>query len=265
MVVDFHTHIFPDKIAEKSVAFLASKTGFPYCYNGTEAGLLEMQNRANVDLSIALPVVTNPKQFDSVNEFAYSINAKKEGILSFGGIHPRCEDIQGKMRFLKERGFFGVKIHPDYQETFIDDNGYLEILRCANELDMIVVTHAGVDEGYPDAPIRCTPERVLKVIEEIKPKKFVLAHFGGNKLWQDVYEKLCGLDVYFDTAFALNFIDEKLFKKMLKKHGEDRILFATDAPWQEVGNNVEKLKSFRLSKKVEEKILYKNALKLLNM
>ncbi len=269
MVIDFHTHIFPDKIAEKSVSFLASKTNFKPYYLGEKQGLLEMQKNAGVEMAIALPVVTNPKQFDSINRFAAEINEEMQHlsprILSFGGIHPACENIKEKMTFLKQQGFLGIKIHPDYQETFIDDKGYVEILRYANELDFIVVTHAGVDEGYPDSPVRCTPDRVLKLFERVQPKKFVLAHFGGNKMWQEVYDKLCGLDVYFDTAFTVNHIDEQLFKDILVKHGEDRILFATDTPWQDMQDNLEKLRSFHLSEEAMDKILYKNALKLLRL
>ncbi len=269
MTIDFHTHIFPDKIAEKSVSFLASKTNYTPYYMGDVNGLLEMQKNAKVDIAIALPVVTKEKQFDSVIEFAKNINKEFNGktpkIISFAGIHPKCENIKEKMALIKENGFLGVKIHPDYQETFIDDERYIEILKCANELDLIVVTHSGVDEGYLDSPIRCTPDRLLKLIDLVKPKKFVLGHFGANKMWQETYQKLCGLNVYFDTAFTLNFIDEKLFKNIIDKHGEDKILFATDAPWQDMKNNIEKLKSFNLSKEVLDKILYKNALKLLNM
>ncbi len=269
MVIDFHTHIFPDKIAEKTVAYLASKINVQPQYMGDKNGLLAMMQRANVDMAVALPVVTNPKQFDSVNDYACKINEEMQTanpkILSFAGIHPACENIKQKMAFIKERGFIGVKIHPDYQETFIDNQGYIEILKAANEFDLVVVTHSGVDEGYPGAPVRCTPDRILRVFDAVQPKKFVLAHYGANKMWEEVYEKICGLNVYFDTAFTLNFIDERLFKDMLNKHGEDKILFGTDAPWQDMQNNLAKLKSFGLEQAVMDKILYQNALKLLNM
>jgi predicted TIM-barrel fold metal-dependent hydrolase len=71
--------------------------------------------------------------------------------------------------------------------------------------------------------------------------------------------------VYFDTAFTLNYIDEQLFKKIIEKHGEDKILFATDAPWQDMKDNLQRLKSFNIEKSVLDKILYKNACKLLKI
>ena len=78
-------------------------------------------------------------------------------------------------------------------------------------------------------------------------------------------EKLCEADVYFDTAYILRFISEDMFKKILKKHGEDKILFATDTPWSDIKTDVNILKSFKLDKKVENKIFYENAKKLLGI
>lgn len=269
MVVDFHTHIFPEKIAKSTIHGLASKSGNKPFTDGTESGLLNALNNANADLAVALPVLTKPTQFDSVIRFAMQINSQNNGafprIISFAGMHPACDDIKGKMAFLKENGILGIKIHPDYQGTFIDDERYISILKYAKEYDLIVVTHSGIDDGYKGEPIRCTPERVLNVIEKVGHSKFVLAHYGAHKQWEEVLSTLACKDVYFDTAYTLNEINKGLFKKILEKHGEDKILFATDSPWRGIKEDLEILRSYNLNKETEEKILYKNAFKLLNI
>ncbi len=268
MVIDFHTHCFPEKIALGTINTLAKSSGNTPFTDGTADGLLSNISKAGADIAINLPVLTKPTQFDTVARYAIFLNEKfslcSRKIISFAGIHPACEDINGKMRFLKENGIKGVKIHPDYQETFIDDDGYVGILQCAKELDMIVVTHAGVDDGYVGKPVRCPPRLVKKVIDKVGHSKFVLGHYGGHKQWQEVLDQLCGLDVYFDTAYTLHEIDESLFKKILEKHGEDKILFATDCPWRDIATDLSIIRNFNLCKETEEKILYKNALKLLN-
>ena len=73
-------------------------------------------------------------------------------------------------------------------------------------------------------------------------------------MFDEVFEKLCDADVYFDTAYILRFISEDLFKKILKKHGEDKILFATDTPWSDIKTDVDILRSFALDKNIENKI-----------
>ena len=269
MLIDFHTHIFPDKIAHSTISALQANSGTVPNTDGTVQGMLDAMERANADICVTLPVLTKPTQFDSVTKFAVSVNEQFKNsarkLISFGGMHPRCEDIDGKMAYLKSVGIKGVKIHPDYQDTYIDDEGYIEILKCAKKYDMIVVTHSGVDDGYVGQPVRCTPDRVKKVIDIVGHEKFVLGHYGAHKQWNDVLEKLAGLNVYFDTAFTLHEIDEQTFKVILNKHGSEKVLFATDCPWREIKEDYEILKSYNLDKNVEDNIFYKNALKLLNI
>ena len=266
MIIDFHTHIFPDKIAAKTIEYLSGKGGIPPFAEGTSESLVSKMSEAGVDLSITLPVVTSPTQFDSINRFACEINKQYNGkLISFGGIHPLCEDIEGKMNFIKECGFKGVKIHPDYQGEYITHEGYVKILECARELDLIVVTHAGVDGGFLGQPVKCPPNLAKELIKKVPHSKFVLAHLGGNEMTNDVISMLCGQDVYFDTAYILRQTSQKDFKEVLKKHCEDKILFATDSPWSDIKGDIDILKSFGLSKDTEEKILYKNAKNLLNI
>ena len=269
MLIDFHTHIFPDKIAERTIAFLAEKASIKPFANGTALGLTEEMARAGADISVTLPVLTNPAQFDSVNRFAAEINARyatsSERLISFAGIHPACEEIDGKMRWIKDNGFLGVKIHPDYQETFINDGGYVRILECAKALDLIVVTHAGVDAGYRDKPVRCPPELALQLIRRVPFGKLVLAHLGGSEMAEQVYETLCGEDVYFDTSYILRFTSDEAVKRIIHRHGADRILFASDSPWSSIREDAERIRGLGLDCETENKILFENAKKLLKL
>ena len=227
MVIDFHTHVFPDKIASQTISHLENLASNKAYTDGTVGGLINHMKNANVDISITLPVITKPSQFDSVNKFALSINEQFKDcsprIISFAGIHPDCENIPEKMAFIKECGFLGVKIHPDYQNTFINDPAYIEIINQARKHDLIVITHAGVDDGYPGESVKCPPELFLEVIEKTSYEKIVLGHYGAHKQWEQVLQLLAGKNVYFDTAYTLHEINEGLFKEILQKHGADWI------------------------------------------
>jgi predicted TIM-barrel fold metal-dependent hydrolase len=56
-----------------------------------------------------------------------------------------------------------------------------------------------------------------------------------------------------------------MFEKILSRHGENKILFATDSPWQSTKNMVDILKSYNLGNRIEGKILYENGKQLLNI
>ena len=269
MIIDFHTHVFPDKIAVATIGALAKNSGATPYTDGTVKGMIEALERANADIAITLPVLTKPTQFESVLNFAININNEyansERKLISFAGMHPDCEDIDAKMAQIKNSGIKGIKIHPDYQATYFDDQRYIDIINCAKKYDLIVVTHSGVDDGYAGQPVRCTVDRILNVIEKTNYPKLVLAHFGAHRLWEEVLEKLAGNNVYFDTAFTFNDIDEKLFKDIVKKHGADKVLFATDCPWGDIKNDYQVLCSYNLDKKDFDKITHGNALKLLNI
>lgn len=266
MYIDFHTHVFPDKIAEKTIPILANKSGVKPYTNGTINGLLKEMTRSEIDISVVLPVVTSANQFDSITRFAKEINETSfpdgKRIISFAGMHPECEDVKGKIRQLKQNGFRGIKLHPDYQKTKICDIRYKRIIEEASGQGLIVTTHAGIDIGMPEN-VHCTPDMVLDVIKDVAPEGFVLAHLGGWNLWNEIEEKICGQNVYMDLAVSLGYCKDEQVERIVKKHGANRILFATDSPWAGMKEMREHLESLQLTKEEKEWISYKSAAAIL--
>lgn len=269
MIVDFHAHAFPDALAERSVAFLAAKAGIEHYADGTVKGLAQAASRIHADCALVLPVVTKPSQFHSVNAFAKRINdgefnAMGVRLFSFGGIHPDSEDIAGEMRAIKELGLKGVKIHPDYQQTFIDDKKNLTIIEKAAELGLLVSVHAGLDLGFPDCT-HCTPLRAKNMLKLTGAENVILAHMGGFSMWEEVLDLLVGEKVRFDTGVVARYMDKGLATRMIKAHGADKVLFATDTPWASYEDSYEFVTSLDLTEQEKNQILGENAAKLLGI
>lgn len=266
MFIDFHTHIFPDKIADAVIAELSQRCGNKPFTNGTLKGLLLSMKNAEIDLSVVLPVVTSPKQFDTINRFAQGFNGT-DRIISFGGIHPDCENIEEKLDYIKASGLKGIKIHPDYQKTFIDDPKFVRIISHCIKIGLYVVTHSGVDVGYPDS-VHCTPDRILNLLSLLpchEEPRLILAHTGAYGMWDEVEEKLVGKNVYFDLAYCLDKISEEQIMRIISHHGSDKILFATDSPWSGQREFTDIFDSLPLNEQDRENIAYKNALKILSL
>lgn len=261
-MIDFHTHMFPEKIAGKTLRFLSERCKTAPFTEGTPQGLLSSAKDAGIACCVALPVVTNPEQFESVNRFAEQF---REGpILSFGGIHPENEDYKGKLRYLRDHGFIGIKLHPDYQGTFFNDIRYKRIISYASELEMIVSVHAGFDPGYPDC-VHCTPAMAREVLDEVAPDRLVLAHLGGFLHWDEVEQELVGRDVWFDTAVVFGRIPDEQLIRICRNHGTKRILFATDSPWSGQKESLEYFQKLDLTDAEKAQILSENAKKLLTL
>lgn len=262
MIIDFHTHIFPEKIADRTIAHLAKVCREIPRTDGKKDGLLASMETAGIDCSVILPVVTAPSQFQSINE--YASNFREGKLLSFGGIHPESSDYKTELRYIKSLGLKGIKLHPDYQNTYFNDIRYKRIISFATELDLIVSVHAGLDPLCPD-DIHCTPQMEAEVIDEVQPTKLILAHMGGNTLYDDAERYLVGRNVYLDTSYVLDKMPQEQFVRMVKTHASDKILFATDSPWGGQKDFIKCLQGMMLSEAEKQQILQENAKRLLNI
>ena len=59
MIIDFHTHTYPDRIAAKTVGFLESRSGTRAQSEGTLDGLEKDMRNRHVDVSLVIPVATS--------------------------------------------------------------------------------------------------------------------------------------------------------------------------------------------------------------
>jgi len=261
-MIDFHTHIFPDHVADKSLPHLAEVCHEEPNTNGKKDGLLESTVAANISHSIILPVVTAPKQFDSIHRFAMQFLEGR--LISFGGIHPEQDDYKDKLQWIKRQGFKGIKLQPDYQGTYFNDIRYKRIISFATELDLIIVTHAGYDPLSPN-DIHCTPQMAAEVLDEVKPNKLVLAHMGGLAMYDESEKILIGKEVYLDTAYVLDKMSGEQFVRMVRNHGSDKILFASDSPWTDQKNYVSIIEQMPFDTNEKENIISLNARKLLQI
>ena len=264
MIIDFHVHAFPDALAAKALPLLSKCSGgVKPNYDATISGLESYLAKNNVDYAVVLNIATNPHQEKKVNDFAVSLLEKKN-IIPFGSVHPDSPNALSELERLAKAGIRGIKLHPDYQHFFVDDEKMFPIYKKIAELGFITVFHAGVDIGYPK-PVHCTPERLLRVLDLFDDAPVVAAHFGGWLLWDSVLEDLCGTKVYLDTAFSSGKMPPDYAKELIKAHGADKVLLGSDTPWSDTLDEVRFVQSLDLSAEDEEKILSNNAKRLLNI
>ena len=280
MVVDIHTHTFPERIAASTIQKLQDISHTRPFTDGTEAGLRASMVAAGVDFSLVLPVATSPRQVVHINDASARLNSQGNGILSFGCMHPDFDGWKEELGRVAALGMKGIKVHPVYQGVDFDDPRYLRILDRCGELGLIVLPHAGLDIGFP-GQVNCSPEMVLRAVEQSGPLQLILAHMGGWRNWDQVEELLPHTHVYLDTAYALgriahrgdgHFAPEELdlmskaqFLRMVDTFGAHRILFGTDSPWRGQEEGIAQLRALPLSQPDLEAILGGNAQRLLGL
>ena len=264
MIIDFHTHCFPDAIARRAVGGLSKTGGIVPNTDGSFGDLERLMGAQGVSLFVVNNIASDTRRQKNVNDFAISINGGM--CVSFGSVHPFAENFEEELLRLREAGIAGIKFHPYFQDFFVDDERAFPVYEKAAELGFIMLFHAGCDISFEDTE-RAAPGRFAAVLDRLESKEIsadiVLAHWGGSMMTERVIETLCGRNVYFDTSFGAGNITREQARKIVKLHGADRILFGSDCPWHTPEQEAAFIKSLRLGKKTVSKILSENAEKLL--
>ncbi len=265
MVIDFHTHAFHDKIAEKAISRLESVSKQKAYSDGKADAIAEVIKSGVIDKAVLLPVATKPSQQKLLNDWVKEIHDGNENIIPFGTVHPDAEDVFEELHRIKEMGLYGVKLHPDYQEFFIDEERLFPIYEKCAELSLPVIFHSGWDPLSPDV-VHAPPIASRKAHEAVPEMTMILAHMGGMKRWDEVLEHIAGLpNIYLDTAYTVDFMPTEFFKEIVLKHGADKILFGSDFPWHKSVMEKEFIESLDFSDEDKKKILGENARKLLGI
>ncbi len=264
MIIDIHTHAFPDVIAERAINTLTKGCNGEYlpCSDGTVSGLISNMDKFGIDLSVIQPVITKPSHTKTLNEWAQSIQCER--IVSFGGIHPATDDYKRDVDFVCGLGLKGIKLHPEYQQFDIDEPRMLKIYDYILSKGMTILFHAGYDPAYPP-PIHSDPKRFAKISKEMQGGVMIAAHLGGQRQWDEVEEYLAGTNMYIDTSMGFNYYSQEQFLRIVEKHGAHKILFGTDSPWSRGDDEIKILNSTPLTPEQKDLIFHKNAKQILGI
>ncbi len=262
MIIDAHIHLFPDPIAQRAIPHLASICKSPAFTDGTLAQTEQKLREWGVDIGVAMHIATKPSQQKSVNTWAASIQGGR--LLCFGSVHPDAEDWPEALQYIKNAGLRGIKMHPDYQDFFIDDKRLFPIYDAIAALELPVTFHAGWDPLSPDC-VHASPAAIKRVAKLFPKLKIIAAHMGGMRLYDEVEETLAGSDLFFDTSMSARLCPPEQFVRLVHKHGADHVLFASDCPWSRSCDELQYIEASSLSSAEKEKIYFRNACELFHL
>lgn len=270
MTIDFHTHIFPDAIAEQVVEGLQKKASGKVtpAGNGTKHQLMQQMKATHIDKAVLCPVATNPDQFESILKFSLDIIKGNAGenaqqmLIPFASVHPSNKECFKQLEKTAESGIKGVKLHPFYQKFSLGSAHAVDIMRCCRDLGLIVMCHCGLDIGFPDELI-CTPAHVLNLHEKAAGVKFIAAHLGGWHMWKEVRRELMGEPVYLDTSVLEADLQTEAVQEILHNHPAEWLLLASDWPWCPLDKPRSMIKSLDRSNEEKALILGGNAARLI--
>jgi len=264
MIIDFHTHAFPDKLASSAIAKLTYPSKIKPSFDGTVSGLLISMDEAGIEKSVVLNIATNPAQTENIIKWCKEIKSRR--IIPFASIHPENKNAGDLIKKISDAGLLGIKLHPMYQNFYIDDEEMFYIYEEIAKNNLILLMHLGFDIAFPDSK-KAEICRLKRLVQKFPELKIVAAHTGGWRMWAEVLRDIAGFNIWLETSMTLKYIeDKKIFLEILKKHPSDKIMFGTDTPWSSQLEEVEMMQDLTdIPDDLKEKIFAGNAIKLLSL
>ena len=259
-IIDFHTHAFPDKVAQKAIPALEQAGGVQAASDGTINGLLGSMDRAGIDRSVICSIATRVEQFAAI--FSWSQEIRSRRIIPLPSVHPDDPRLVHHLHQVAEAGFSGIKLHPYYQDFFLAHQSMDRLYATLVDLNLLLVVHSGFDIAYPRVR-RCDPEQTLQVVEKFPDLLLVTTHLGGWDDWDEVERLLIGRPIYMEISFALHYLAPRQARRMLLAHPEQYLLFGSDSPWADQAACLRQLRELDLGEQLMAKILNANASALL--
>ncbi len=267
-VIDAHTHVFPDKIADKSKENVGKFYDLPMYTTGTDSELNRISGGQRViggkTYQIKYQLICSPAvtagQTKSINRFITKLVNKNDGYIGFGTLHPENENYEEIIDGIKAAGLKGVKFHSDFQSFDIDDKKMYPIYRYIAKCGLPVLFHTG------DAKLdHSHPSRLQNVLNDIPELRVIAAHMGGYLHWNESIRLEPSDNLFFDISSSLSFLSKDGFMKFIDKFGYKKFFFGSDFPmWYPYGE-LEKFLSFGLGEEIERAIEYKNFAEFMNL
>lgn len=229
-VVDCHVHVYPVDVAAKVIPRIEEVYGVKARHPATVEGLFSSMRKADVERCIVLSSINRPEHVESFNSWCAETQKKMPQLVFFGGLHPDYEKPLEELERIKELGLYGIKMQPNAQRFFPDEERFFPIYEHLSELELAAAFHCG-DEVIHFDPIYAHPSRFRVVLESFPDVTFILAHLGGYKTWDSVHQVVGYENVWFDTAFCPRNLSDSRLVSLVEELGVENVVFGTDFPW----------------------------------
>ena len=262
VIIDIHTHAFPDELAQRAVPFLEEEGNVRACLDGRVSSLLASMDRSGIHASVVASIATKPSQFRSI--FDWSLSISSDRIIPFPSVHPRDPEVLRNLGEIAAAGFRGVKLHPYYQDFSVDDEEIFAVYEELQRTGLALLLHTGFDIAYPHDRI-ADPVRTARVMRQFPGLKLITTHYGAWMDWDEVENHLLGKPIYMDGSYSIPQMGFERARSFFLRHPRECVVFGSDSPWGDQQEGLEVLRRMELSQGHLDAVLGGNARRLLGL
>ncbi len=301
VIVDAHTHTYPT--AEQGIQSMGgtSRTGF----TGTIEDLLMVMKKAGVSKAVMVNMIPVGEMWDAaVNRLpenmlpeeraaaqedikkmlrgrierknAFTVKAASENTELYGCItvdpstmepSDMKQEIADKV---KNQGASGIKLHPGSSRFYPFDRRMWPAYETAQELDVVVTCHCGVDEYTVHYS---QPKYYSEVLDNYPKLRLVLCHLGSGYFDQSVAMAKKYPNLYFDCSEVIspqahwgglpsNAEGDAKLASVIRQIGVERVMYGSDYPFFDFREGIDRILRLDLSDADKRMILGENAIRI---
>lgn len=279
MIIDSHTHIFPEKFRTERTSLLHYDRTFKELFSkpsskmATADELLSVMDDSGIQVSVIAGVGwENLEIAREANENILDVCSRYPNrFIGLAGINPAWGDsaIKELLRCI-DSGIGGVgEFHPGPQGFQLDDFDTLTPLvdvAVSHNLPILIHSSEPVGHLYPGKG-EVTPEVLLRFISQFPAAQIICAHWGGGLPFYSLMPEVQQLlkNVYFDSAASPFLYDRNIFRVVESLVGPEKLLFASDYPLIRPSQLIDQITECGFSHSVQELILGRNAASLFGL
>ena len=245
MIIDTHTHLFPDSFIHDRSMLFAGEPEFTLLYDNPKAlmatgdQLIETMDRHGVDIACASGFPwQNPdharKNNDYIIECANRWPDRIRGLACFdvawkGAADEAVRCIDAGLSGVGELAFYLSGIDDTALGMLTD---IMAVLREKGNLPCMIHTNEPVGHAYPGkTPV--TLEQIQNLAAAFPDNRIILAHWGGGIFFYHIMKKQLKQalkNIWYDTAASPFLYDPAVYDMAVQAGVLDKVLLGTDFP-----------------------------------
>ncbi|MCG8568136.1 MAG: amidohydrolase family protein [Desulfobacterales bacterium] len=245
MIIDSHTHLFPEAVREDRSRYFANEPEFKLLYGSPKSKIttvdemIDIMDEQGVDISVVsgfpwrnpdYAVANNDHIIESVQAHPDRIRGLACFDVSWTGAAREAERcIDAGLSGVGELAFYMSGID-ETAIRFLEP--VMDVLREKGDLPCMIHTNEPVGHPYPGkTPV--TLDQILTLAKAFPENRIILAHWGGGIFFYHVMKKQLKdnlKNIWYDTAASPYLYDPQVYDMAFQAGVGDKVLFGTDYP-----------------------------------
>jgi len=275
VIIDFHTHIFPQEVRENREEYLKRDRTFAEMYANPKAKiataeeLLQSVDEHGVDVSVALGFAWREHELCvRHNDYLLEAAAKSKGrIVAFCTVNMAADEAAGEIVRCAKLGAKGLgELRPESQAWDLNGEPGARLGALAKEHQFVLLFHVTEVGGHEYAGKNGLQLGAFyRFAMEHPDLAIVGAHFAGGLPFAMPEAPQVSLTAFADTAARRFLYPETVYQDAVSRWGAERILPGSDFPLVSQKAQIEEVRANVSGEREQRLVLGENAARLLRL